>query len=61
MTRQRQLTFLNSWVKDYQKDAENILESVQKALKKEDYILIWLNPILACLFFLSKKYLLKKT
>ncbi len=40
MTRQRQLTFLNAWIKDYQTDAEKSLEIVKQLLKKEDYIVL---------------------
>jgi hypothetical protein len=39
MTRQRQLTFLNAWIKDYQTDTENSLETVKQLLNKRDYIL----------------------
>lgn len=34
MTRQRQLTFLNAWIKDYEIDAKKSLDIVKKYLKK---------------------------
>lgn len=39
MTRQRQLSFLNKWLKDYQLDAEKSLDIVKQKLKKEDCIM----------------------
>jgi hypothetical protein len=39
MTRQRQLTFLNAWIRDYQLDTEKSLEIVKRHLKAEDSIL----------------------
>lgn len=40
ITRQRQLSFLNQWVKDYQLDTEKSLEKVKCGLKKEDHIVL---------------------
>lgn len=41
MSRQRQMSFLNQWVRDYQADTEGSLEKVRVGLKKKgDYIVL---------------------